>query len=190
MLVSLISVIYCIINVIIAVYDFSFFRIPNLLLAMLLGIYIIVAPFYISLEDISSSLIIFAVVLIISFALFSFKFIGGGDAKYIAVSSLWVGAQGILPFLLIVSIIGGALALPYLFLKDHMGRCSDWVWIQIQKAETRYSFLQYVWAGSGIGPEMGKRENISSRMIPYGIAIAGGSILMMVYEPLLTLMKG
>lgn len=190
MLLSLIQIIYCMINVIIAVYDFSFFRIPNLFLAILLGLYIIVAPFYINLENISSSLITFAVVLIISFGLFFFKFIGGGDAKYLAVSSLWVGAQGILPFLLVVSIIGGGLALPYLLLKDHVGRCSDWIWLQIQKAETHFPFLQYVWAGSGLGPEMGKRENISSRMIPYGIAIAVGSILMMVYKPLLTLTKG
>jgi prepilin peptidase CpaA len=190
MLLSLIQAVYCIINVIIAVYDFSFFRIPNLLLAMLLVLYIIIAPFHLSLESISSSLIVFTVILIISFALFSFKFIGGGDAKYLAVSSLWVGAQGILPFLLIVSIIGGVLVLPYLLLKDHVGRFSDWIWIHIQKAEKHYSFLQYVWAGSGLGPEMGKRENISSRMVPYGIAIATGAILMRVYEPLFTLMKG
>ena len=38
--------------------------------------------------------------------------------------------------------------------------------------------------GSGIGPEMGKRENIGSRMIPYGIAIAAGSIIMLVMQPI------
>ena len=171
-------------HLLIGVYDFSFFRIPNLFLGILLVLYAFYAPIYLTLHTILISLIIFAVMFAISFGLYAFKIIGAGDAKYIATTSIWFGMHGILPLLFIISLVGGGLAIMYLLLRDHVGRLSDWVWLKIQKAETSYPWLQNIWIGSGTGPEMGKRENIGSRMIPYGIAIAAGSIIMLVMQPI------
>ena len=185
MMLTAILVLYCILNVAIAIYDFSFFRIPNVLLALLIGLYIIYAPLYVEPDQLVTSLLTFSVVLIVSFALFAFKAIGGGDAKYLSVASLWVGMHDVLPFLLIVSLFGGALALIYLFLRDYVGRLSDWMWSQIQKGEARCACLRHVWLGSGLGAELGKRENVSSRMVPYGVAIAIGAIIMMANKMLL-----
>jgi Flp pilus assembly protein protease CpaA len=130
------------------------------------------------------SLAIFGIMLVISFTLFAMKIIGAGDAKYITIASLWFGLHGAVSFLFLVSLAGGILAVLYLVFRDSIGRFSDWVWMKIQKAEVRYPTLRNVWIGSGKGPEMGKRENIGSRVIPYGIAIAIGSIVMVMMSPI------
>lgn len=185
MLLILIKAIYVIIHIVIGVYDFSFYRIPNVLLGALLVLYGLYAPFYVGVENIISSLIVFAIVLAIGFGLFVTKIIGGGDAKYIAVASLWMGTHEIIQFILIVALVGGGVGIVYLLLRDHVMRLSDWVWSQIQKAETRYPFLQGLWMGSGAGAEEGKRENINSRLVPYGTAIATGAIIMLAFNPLI-----
>jgi prepilin peptidase CpaA len=185
MMLSIIIAIYCILNVAIATYDFSFFRIPNIFLLLLIGLYVFYAIFYVQPDRIVTSLFAFALVLIISFALFALKAIGAGDAKYLSVISLWVGMNDVLSFLIIVSLVGGGLALIYLLSRNYVGRISDWMWSQIQKGETHYSFLRLVWFGSGLGPELGKRENINFRMVPYGVAIATGAIIKMVNKMLL-----
>jgi Flp pilus assembly protein protease CpaA len=179
MLLIFIKTIYVLINVVIGVYDFSFYRIPNILLGALLVLYGVFAPLYMSLESGLIALGVFAVVLVLGFILYITKMIGGGDAKYLAVTSLWAGFPGVMQLLLMIAIVGGLIAIFYLFFRDHIGRLSDWLWGQIQKGEERSPLLQYVWTGSGAGPERGERENISSRMVPYGIAIAIGAIIMM-----------
>ena len=52
-----------------------------------------------------------AVVLIISFGLFSFGWIGGGDAKLASATALWFGFAHLLDYLLYASIFGGVLTL-------------------------------------------------------------------------------
>lgn len=49
-------------------------------------------------------------VLVVAMVLFQFRFIGGGDAKLMAAASLWVGYQQLVPFLVWVTVFGGALA--------------------------------------------------------------------------------
>ena len=49
-------------------------------------------------------------VLVGAMVLFQFRFIGGGDAKLMAAASLWVGYQQLVPFLVWVTVFGGALA--------------------------------------------------------------------------------
>jgi len=181
MLLLCIKILYISIHLIIGLYDFSFYRIPNILLGALIVLYGFYAPLYLDMNAFFSSLAICGGMLVLGFGLFSFKLIGAGDAKYLAVASLWMGTHGILYFILFFSLIGGGLGFIYLFLTDYMARLSDWVWIQIQKAEGNCSYLEYVWAGSGMGPEKKMRANIGSRSIPYGVAIASGAIITMLY---------
>jgi len=172
-------------HALIGIFDFSFYRIPNLFLGLLVVLYGLYAPIYLDFHAIWGSLIIFAIMLVISFSLYALKIIGAGDAKYIAVASLWAGTHGIVPLLFFVSLAGAAVSLIYLFLRNYIGRFSDLIWIYIQKAETDHPKLQSIWVGSGTGPERGKRENIGPRMIPYGIAIATGSIIMLMMNPII-----
>lgn len=183
----LIQTIFITINLIIGLYDFSFYRIPNVLLGALLVSYVLFAPMFLPLHTIVGSAIVCLVVLAVTFALFAAKIIGGGDAKYLTVISLWMGTGGVLPFIFIVTIIGGVMAILYLVLQTYVQRLSDFLWIQMQKAENQFTGLQYVWIGSGVGPELGKRENIGARMLPYGVAIAIAAITIMANSPLTVL---
>ncbi len=178
MLLIFIKVVYIFIHLLIGVYDFSFYRIPNLLLAVLLILYGFYAPLYIGFDGILTALLVFATVLIIGLALFASKIIGGGDAKYLALISLWAGFPGVVQVMFLIAVVGGLMAIVYLLLSNYVVRMSDWAWKQIQQVESYCPSFQYMWLGSGEGPERGKRENISTRVVPYGVAIATGAIIM------------
>lgn len=47
-------------------------------------------------------------------ALFAAGMMGGGDVKLAAAAAVWVGARGLLEFLVVMAILGGALALAIL----------------------------------------------------------------------------
>jgi len=53
--------------------------------------------------------------LLFTFALYAFGKIGGGDAKLAAASAVWMGWGPVIDYLLIASLLGGALALLILF---------------------------------------------------------------------------
>ena len=56
--------------------------------------------------------------LLIGMALFSRGWIGGGDAKFVAAASLWVGWAAALPYLLVASFFGGVLTLLIVFYRN------------------------------------------------------------------------
>jgi prepilin peptidase CpaA len=60
-----------------------------------------------------------ATMLVICFTLFALGWIGGGDAKLTAATSLWLGFGLLLDYLLIASVLGGGLTLALLALRRH-----------------------------------------------------------------------
>jgi prepilin peptidase CpaA len=60
-----------------------------------------------------------AAILVVTFTLFAFGIIGGGDAKLAAATALWLGFDGLGDYLLIASLLGGALTLALLFARAH-----------------------------------------------------------------------
>jgi prepilin peptidase CpaA len=58
-----------------------------------------------------------AIVLVGAFVFFSFGWIGGGDAKLAAATSLWLGFGLTLPYLVYAALLGGALTLIILALR-------------------------------------------------------------------------
>jgi prepilin peptidase CpaA len=52
-----------------------------------------------------------ALVLVIAFFCFAMGWVGGGDAKIAAATSLWFGFDQLFPYLAIASVFGGALTL-------------------------------------------------------------------------------
>ena len=81
--------------------------------------------------------------------LFALNYIGGGDVKLIAAMGFWAGWEGILPFLLLMALSGGVLALGYLALDRLRKKAED--------------------GGSGANSSKSERKKLK---IPYGIAIA------------------
>ena len=58
-------------------------------------------------------------VLIVAFTFFAFGWIGGGDAKLVSVTSLWVGLGFMLPYLLYAALLGGGLTLLILAIRRY-----------------------------------------------------------------------
>ena len=52
-----------------------------------------------------------AAVLVLTFTLFAFGWIGGGDAKLAAATAVWLGWDNLYDYALVTSVIGGALTL-------------------------------------------------------------------------------
>jgi prepilin peptidase CpaA len=70
------------------------------------------------LPDMGWHWLMFAVVLIVGFALFSFGVIGGGDAKLAAAIALWLGSENLLLYFAYAALCGGVLTLILLKLRS------------------------------------------------------------------------
>lgn len=88
--------------------------------------------------------------LVVGFGLFAGGFIGGGDAKMIPAVAVWLGPAAMLPFLAMMAVAGGALAVFLLVIRSSVSP-------QRIPARVRRPFI----AGEGV---------------PYAVAIAAGAI--------------
>ena len=105
------------------------------------------------LEQIGWHIVAGAIVLVAGFGLFAFRFIGGGDAKLLAVAALWLGTGQLMEFLVIMTLAGGLLAIAMKF----------WWWVKLET-------------------ELRKLDGIKSRIkssidLPYGVAITAGALV-------------
>ena len=87
-------------------------------------------------------------VLAVTFGLFAFGWIGGGDAKLAAATALWMGWENLADYLLISTLIGGALTLLILYMR---------------KWPLPVSLLRQDWIA---------RLHDKATGVPYGIALA------------------
>src|SRR3954468_19876685 len=60
-----------------------------------------------------------AIVLVIAFAFFAFGWIGGGDARLVSATALWMGFGLRLPYLICAALLGGGLTLLVLALRRY-----------------------------------------------------------------------
>ena len=60
-----------------------------------------------------------AIVLAVAFAFFAFGWIGGGDAKLVSATTLWVGFSFMLQYLIYAALLGGALTLLILWFRRY-----------------------------------------------------------------------
>jgi prepilin peptidase CpaA len=94
-----------------AVSDLTTYKIRNKLILTLLLAYLVVAPIAgIPDHEIARSVAVAFLALLISFALFAAGWIGGGDAKLATVTTLWLGADNAFAYLVLLSLLGGVLA--------------------------------------------------------------------------------
>jgi prepilin peptidase CpaA len=109
-LAQFIAVLFPVLMALSASMDLLTMRIPNLIPAALtLGYFVLAAaaplPPQAVLSDASCSLGI----LVMTFVLFSLRWIGGGDAKLAAATALWMGWGSILDYGITASVCGGLL---------------------------------------------------------------------------------
>ena len=92
--------------------DLTTNKIRNGLVLLLLLAYGVLAPLAgFAAYEIGWSVAVALGVLLVAFILFAMGWIGGGDAKLVAVTALWFGADNTLPYLLYMALLGGVFAL-------------------------------------------------------------------------------
>lgn len=100
--------------------DLLTMRIANWLVAILVAAYFALALYAgLPLEQIGTSVAAAAIVLAIAFAFFAFGWIGGGDAKLVAATTLWVGFGMMFQYLIYAALLGGGLTLLILALRRY-----------------------------------------------------------------------
>ena len=100
--------------------DLLTMRIANWLILVLAVAYFALALLaQMSWADIGTSLAAAAITLAVAFTFFAFGWIGGGDAKLIAVTTLWVGVGMLLQYLIYSALLGGGLTLLILSLRRY-----------------------------------------------------------------------
>jgi prepilin peptidase CpaA len=104
-------------------------------------------------SEIGMALAAGAIVLAISFAFFAFGWIGGGDAKLVSGTVLWIGFGLMLQYLIYAALLGGALTLIILSLRRYP--LPSWL-------------ARHQWIDRLHNPKSG---------VPYGIALAAAALL-------------
>lgn len=90
---------------------------------------------------------------VIGALLFAYGVLGGGDVKLLAAISIWIGWGNLLPYLLVVSIFGGLLALISILLR------------RIKRLPAFLSSLPWLTPGAD-----------RKQPIPYGVAIVAAAL--------------
>jgi prepilin peptidase CpaA len=101
-------------------------------------------------------------IFILAAGMFALGWIGGGDAKLMAASALWVGPGGLPAFAVFTGLAGGALALSLLAMRS--------AWLRPLAAA---------------GPSWTQRLATPGESAPYGVAIAIGALAAAVIHPLI-----
>jgi prepilin peptidase CpaA len=147
--------------------DLLTMTISNKLVVALLAGFVVLAP--LAGMDPSTIGMHFAaggVVLAVAFICFAFGWIGGGDAKFAAVTTLWLGVDNAAEFIALASIFGGGLTLAVL------------------------SFRQAVLPGFLVRQPWIQRLHQERAGVPYGIALAAAGLVVYPHTPWLTAVVG
>ncbi len=104
-----------------AMIDVNRLKIPNWLNITLAALFVPAALLSgLPVQMIGGHLMVGALAFLISFGLFAFNILGGGDAKMIPAVTLWMGPSAALLFAVNMGLIGGVFALLILLVRNAM----------------------------------------------------------------------
>ena len=136
-----------------ALSDLLTMKISNALSLLLFAAFLVMAYFTkMPLEAFGWSLGCGFFILLITFGMFSMGWIGGGDAKLVSASAVWLGWGLLMPYLLIASIFGAILTMMLLLFR---------------RFRLPGFLAERAWA---------KRVHEPKGGIPYGIALAASAV--------------
>ncbi|MEO5806235.1 prepilin peptidase [Devosia sp.] len=135
-------------------YDLFTMTISNkLVLALAAGFFIVALAINLPIQQLAMHVLAAFIVLAGAFILFALRFIGGGDAKLAAATTLWLGFGLTVPYLVYASLFGGALTLAILALRH----------LPMMPILARFDWLE--------------RLHDRKTGIPYGIALAVAGVV-------------
>jgi prepilin peptidase CpaA len=160
--------------------DFLVFKIPNAILLFIIVLFILKVLLFQSVKDLIWPVIAFGGVLFVGFILYLFKWIGAGDAKFIAVVSLWASQKNLLFFLMMMSIAGGALALLYMKFNPQIFGMQQKILSHLKNVPY-FSYLKSAPEPkeTNVKQQDSKKKNI---IIPYGVAVFVGALILFFIE--------
>ena len=150
----LLIAIFAVLVIVAAVRDLTTFTIPNWISVALAVAFVpaaIVAG--VPMATMGWSVLVGLAMLIAGVVMFALRWIGGGDAKLMAAAAMWLGVQGLAPFVLFTGLAGGGLALALLAARS--------TWVRPFAA---------------VGPSWVDRLATPGGATPYGVAIAVGAL--------------
>jgi prepilin peptidase CpaA len=157
-----------------ALLDFLYYRVPNKIFFTLFYLF----PLWIVLSgrvDLLKSYSLFLIFLVTTFILFALRIIGGGDAKLLSVTGLWIGWSGWYWLVITMSLVGGILCLGFMTMPQLVIALSSKIRNFLDSIPMIKRLHQY------LIPEFSELEQKTVEMqnkkiIPYGVAIAIGGI--------------
>ena len=147
--------------------DFFTMTIPNrLVLALVLGFFVVAPLAGLGWSDIGLHLALALAALAFAFVLFSFGWIGGGDAKLFAATCLWLTPEIIPAYGIYAALVGGALTVLLLV----------WRSLPLPSMLTSQGWLM--------------RLHSPKEGVPYGIALAAAGLLVYRETPFVAALGG
>lgn len=147
--------------------DLLTMRISNWLVLLVAGFYLALAVLVqLSWTEIGWAAAAAGIVLVVAFAFFAFGWIGGGDAKLVAATTLWVGFGFMLQYLIYAALLGGGLTLLILAFRRYP--LPDWL-------------RKHKWIDRLHDPKSG---------VPYGITLAAAALLVYSDTPIFLKLLG
>ncbi|KKB77032.1 peptidase [Devosia limi DSM 17137] len=141
--------------------DLLTMRISNkLVLVLVAGFCVLAIATGMSLQQFAMHVACAMLVLVVGFTFFAMRWIGGGDAKLAAATTLWLGFGLTLPYLAYAALLGGALTLLILALRR----------LPLTPFLARYRWLERLHS-----PKSG---------VPYGIALAIAGMIIYAQTPI------
>ncbi len=132
--------------------DFFRYRIPNWIVLALVAVFLVQAVRHIHEVSWLNQGAAGALCLLAGLAFYTLNQLGAGDAKLLAVLALWSGLQALVPVLLLISVVGVVFAGLLLVVR----------WVMRRRNLDTAAWPKSLRSGEGI---------------PYGVAIALGSVL-------------
>lgn len=147
--------------------DLFTMTVPNrIVLVLIAGFFIIAPKVGLGWADIGVHVALASVALLVTFGLFSKGWIGGGDAKLFAATCLWLGPGGVVAYSIYAALLGGALTLVLLFVRN---------------MPLPATLLFQGWIVRLHSPKEG---------VPYGIALAAAGLMVYPETPFMAALAG
>lgn len=147
--------------------DLFTMTIPNRVSLLLIGVFAALAVYLqMPWEAVVSHMSCALAVLLVTFVMFHFELIGGGDAKLATATALWLGWEHLLDYGIIASLAGGAMTVAILQLRR----------VELPASLAKLRFLA--------------RLSEKGGGVPYGIALALAGLLVYPQTSVWTLLSG
>jgi prepilin peptidase CpaA len=147
-----------------ASYDVFTMTIPNRISLFMTGMFVVAALLLgMSLVDTAMHFAIAFIVLAVGIGMFAAGWVGGGDVKFAAATTLWMGFGFVLEYIFVSALAGGALTLLILAFRrlPLPATAQGWTWLD--------------------------RLHNPKNGVPYGVALAFGGLVIFPRSPLWSL---